>query len=677
MSEYGIIGYGAYIPRLRLERSAIAAAHAWMAPGLRGAAKGMRAFCSWDEDAITMAVEAARGALDDAQKVALRDLVVASTTLPYADLGNATIVAGALGLGDHVAATDSTGYQRAATARLAEQLDAATGVRLLIASERPVGKPASMQEISSGAGAAALVLGSDGVVARYVGGASRRSAFIDHFRVAGNSHDYQWEERWVRDEGYAKLVPAAVAAALASASLTIADIDHLIVPSPMRGLAAAMGKAVGFTGVASTALDEACGYAGVAQPLLQLVEALEQATPGQRLLLVGFGQGVDVMIFEATAAIADYRSPRPVSAALADRLMTTDYMRMLSFYGGVSLEWGMRAERASKASLTEQFRSSAQLADFSAGKCAACGTVQFPVLAYCVNPECVAPVAQFTPQSLAGELGKVFTLYRRPAFLLSVTAALCRLRPVRLGSSCPDGNCRRRSTGLRGRHRLAHGLPGQGARRASGLQPLFLEGDAARRRTGTLTMATGIKDKVAILGMGCSRFGERWDVGTAELLSEAFEEALADAGVDRSQIEAAWYGSCQDPVNVGNSAIPASTALRLDGIPVSRLENMCATGTEALRGAAYAVASGAVDIALAIGAEKLKDTGYGGLPTPYKGTFNDLWQPMGSAPAGFAQLAAGYRAKHGVDKGDFKRALAHVSWKSHQNGVHSPKGASA
>jgi acetyl-CoA C-acetyltransferase len=186
-------------------------------------------------------------------------------------------------------------------------------------------------------------------------------------------------------------------------------------------------------------------------------------------------------------------------------------------------------------------------------------------------------------------------------------------------------------------------------------------------------MATGIKDKVAILGMGCSRFGERWDAGEADLMAEAFEEALTDAGIERSQIEAAWLGSCFDSVNIGNSAIPASTALRLDGIPFSRTENMCATGTEALRGAAYAVASGAVDIALAIGAEKLKDTGYGGLPPPFKGTFNDLWMPMGSAPAGFAQLAGGYRARYGTSKTDLKRAISHVSWKSHVNGVHSPK----
>jgi len=186
-------------------------------------------------------------------------------------------------------------------------------------------------------------------------------------------------------------------------------------------------------------------------------------------------------------------------------------------------------------------------------------------------------------------------------------------------------------------------------------------------------MAKGIRDKVAIVGMGCSQFGERWDSGAEHLMVEAYTEAMADAGIEHSQLEAAWFGSAMDYVNVGNSAIPAAMALRLEGIPVSRVENMCATGTEALRGAAYAVASGAVDIALAIGVEKLKDTGYGGLPVPFKGTLNGSWMPLGSAPAGFAQLASAYKARYGVSDEDLKQALAHVSWKSHQNGVKSPK----
>ena len=186
-------------------------------------------------------------------------------------------------------------------------------------------------------------------------------------------------------------------------------------------------------------------------------------------------------------------------------------------------------------------------------------------------------------------------------------------------------------------------------------------------------MASGIKDKVAILGMGCSHFGERWDVGSEHLMVEAFNEALKDADIGRSEIGAAWLGSALDQANVGNSAIPLSTALRMQGIPVTRVENMCATGTEALRGACYAVAAGAVDIALALGVEKLKDTGYGGLPVPTKGTLSDLWMPYCSSPAGFAQLASGYQARYRLSREELKRSLAHVSWKSHQNGARSPK----
>ncbi|HMP56403.1 MAG TPA: acetyl-CoA acetyltransferase, partial [Novosphingobium sp.] len=127
-------------------------------------------------------------------------------------------------------------------------------------------------------------------------------------------------------------------------------------------------------------------------------------------------------------------------------------------------------------------------------------------------------------------------------------------------------------------------------------------------------MARGIKDKVAILGMGCTRFGERWDKDADGLMVEAYEEAIADAGIDGSQIDAAWLGVGFDAQNIGPSGIPLSIALRLPNVGVTKVENYCASGTESLRGAVYAVASGAADIALALGVEKLKDTGYGGLP---------------------------------------------------------------
>lgn len=186
-------------------------------------------------------------------------------------------------------------------------------------------------------------------------------------------------------------------------------------------------------------------------------------------------------------------------------------------------------------------------------------------------------------------------------------------------------------------------------------------------------MANGIKDKVVILGMGCSKFGERWDCNAQDLMVEAFEEALADAGIERKQIDAAWLGTAIEEQHLGKSAVPLAMTLRLPYIPVTRVENYCATGTEALRGAVYAVASGAADIALALGVEKLKDTGYGGLPQRGRGALNDLFWPNLSAPGSFAQLAAAYRAKHGADKTDLKRAMAHISVKSHDNGAKNPK----
>jgi acetyl-CoA C-acetyltransferase len=189
-------------------------------------------------------------------------------------------------------------------------------------------------------------------------------------------------------------------------------------------------------------------------------------------------------------------------------------------------------------------------------------------------------------------------------------------------------------------------------------------------------MADGIKDKVAIIGMGCTRFGERWDMGAEELMVEAFKECLEDAGIEKSEIGAAWLGTCFDSINVGRSALPLSMTLRLPNIPVTRVENFCATGTEAFRGACYAVASGAYDICLALGVEKLKDTGYGGLPSFVGSDSGSLvwqWFPNMTAPGAFAQLASAYAAKYKIADQDLKRAMAHVSAKSHANGVSNPK----
>lgn len=186
-------------------------------------------------------------------------------------------------------------------------------------------------------------------------------------------------------------------------------------------------------------------------------------------------------------------------------------------------------------------------------------------------------------------------------------------------------------------------------------------------------MTNGIRDRVAIIGMGCTKFGERWESDAESLIVEAFSEAITDAGIDRDAIGAAWLGCAYEEISIGKSAIPLSVALRLPNIPVTRVENLCASATEALRGASYAVAAGVVDIALAVGVEKLKDTGYGGLPVRTRGSFHDQWLPPMSASGAFAQLAHAYSASHGIPMSELKRAIAHISVKSHKNGLRNPK----
>ena len=188
-------------------------------------------------------------------------------------------------------------------------------------------------------------------------------------------------------------------------------------------------------------------------------------------------------------------------------------------------------------------------------------------------------------------------------------------------------------------------------------------------------MAEGIRDKVAIIGMGCTRFGERWEAGGEDLMVEAFQEAIEDAGIEKKDIDAAWFSTCMDSNNVGKTGMPLSLTLKLPFKPVTRVENFCAGGTEALRNAVYGVASGAYDICLALGVEKLKDTGYGGLPDLFTqmGNKNRMIMPNVTAPGAFAMMANAYFEKYGIDPKEGKKLLAMISAKSHKNGAKNPK----
>jgi len=179
--------------------------------------------------------------------------------------------------------------------------------------------------------------------------------------------------------------------------------------------------------------------------------------------------------------------------------------------------------------------------------------------------------------------------------------------------------------------------------------------------------SNGIKDRVAIVGMGCTPFGEHWDKGADDLLVDAARDAYQSAGIDPEQVDAYWLGTMAS----GFSGLMLSEALKIPYKPVTRLENMCATGSEAIRNAAYAVASGAYDLVMAIGVEKLKDSGYSGLVgsnPPNDGTLSNM-----TAPATFSLLAPAYARKYGVEEGTLKQVLARIAWKNHKNGAKNPK----
>jgi 3-hydroxy-3-methylglutaryl CoA synthase len=405
---FGIVSWGAYVPRLRLERAAIAATHAWMAPSLKGLAKGRRAYCSWDENVVTMAVEAARECLGKRDRADIREIIIASTTSPSADLQCSAIVAVALRLQRTVRAMDFGGSQRAGVAALATQLLTARHPTLVIGSERPRARPASVQEMQYGAGAGAFLLGTENVAATIIGSASTTTLLVDHFRAAGAAYDYFWEERWIRDEGYLKIGVEAVRAALANANLKAGDVTKFIFPSPSKGTADAIARAVGLPASSvADPLDVDGGFAGTAHSLLMLANILDQASPGELIVVAGFGQGSDVIVLRVTDAVTTARPGRTVRDILSKGVSVRDYAQMASFYDEIEPDWGMRAERDTKTALTEQYRSSDQINGFVAGKCSACGQVQFPQLAYCVN--CQAPASALTPLCLAEETGQVVT----------------------------------------------------------------------------------------------------------------------------------------------------------------------------------------------------------------------------------------------------------------------------
>jgi hydroxymethylglutaryl-CoA synthase len=393
----GISAYGAYLPRLRVPRTVIAGAMGWLNAG-KPAARGERSACNWDEDSLTMALEAARDALPaPADRQDLRAFALASTTLPFADRSNATLVASALDLPVSAATFDLTGSQRAGTSALAQafaQAAGSGGKTLVAAADRRLAKPGSEQELAYGHGAAAMVVDAEDGLARLVGVRQWAADFVDHHRLAAETFDYTLEERWTREAGWFAQVPPVVRELLADCKVDAAALTHCIVPAD-----ATVGRRIAtLCGIAEDRLTDPLtrdiGLTGCGHALLMLADVLGRAAPGDLVLVIGFGQGVDALLLQVTERVRETRPPRGVDGHRRMRREEGSYTRFLSHCGLLPVEFGMRAERDNRTAQPALWRKHAEVVALTGGRCTRCGTVQFPRSRVCVQPECRATDTQ-------------------------------------------------------------------------------------------------------------------------------------------------------------------------------------------------------------------------------------------------------------------------------------------
>ena len=391
----GITSYGGYIPRLRLDRMSIFQNMGWFAPAIIMVAQGERSFCNWDEDTMTMAVEASRDCIKGMDKSVIDAHYLCSTTLPFVDRSCSGIVKTALNLRDDILAEDFTNSLRSGTSALITAFDAVKGGEkkniLVTASDKREAKAAYFYEMWFGDGAASLLVGDTDVIAEYRGSYSVSYDFVDHFRGAGKNYDYMWEERWVRDEGYSRIIPEAVNGLFKKLSISMDDVDTFVFPcffktehrKIAKNLGAAPEKVV-------DNMHEVCGETGSAHPFIMLMYALEKAKPGDRILLAGFGQGCDALYFKVTENITRLSPRRGIRGSLDNKKTIDNYPKYLKFRDLVQVEMGIRAEAPTQTAMTVLWRKRKMILGLVGGKCRECGTPQFPKMDICVNPDCKA-----------------------------------------------------------------------------------------------------------------------------------------------------------------------------------------------------------------------------------------------------------------------------------------------
>ena len=408
----GIKSYGVHIPRYRLSRKVIFENMGWHEPATISVSKGEKSVANWDEDSLTMAVSAAFDCMVGEERKAIDAVYLASTSLPFTDRQNAGVVCQALNARENgVTAADFTGSLKAGTTAAIAAIEAIQAGKknsvLVAASDQRCTKTGTMYEMFLGDGAAAFLFGNDDLVAEFKDYFSMSCDFIDHYRGSGKDIDYTWEERWVRDEGYSKVIPSAVHGFLEKTGLKVKDFDKVIYPCYFTSTHSAIAKAMEIDGSkVMNNMHDMCGDTGTAHPLLMFASALEEAKPGDRMLLVSFGQGCDVLWFEVTDRIEEVRRRNVVKKAFGTRSDMENYQKYCRWRDLIVADSGIRGETNHNTLLSVLWRNRNMVFGFLGGKCRICGTPQFPARRMCVKPDCGA-VNQMEEYEFADKTGRV------------------------------------------------------------------------------------------------------------------------------------------------------------------------------------------------------------------------------------------------------------------------------
>jgi 3-hydroxy-3-methylglutaryl CoA synthase/uncharacterized OB-fold protein len=376
VAEASLKSVAGYLPLLRFDRKVARAELRWS--GLGGSGRGRRAVAGWDEDALTMAAEAARGVVAAGLP---ESVVFASTSSPFTDRSMAGIMAEALRLERAVVAQDTANSRRAATTALIKALRGGA-TELVAAGEKRAAQPGSAQHLNWGDGAAAALVGPGKGIARLLGAATINADLLDVFTSADGGLPYAAEDRFVRDKAAGEVYLPAVKAALEKAGVAAADIAVAVVPEPVDGVYAGLAKACGLKAPNLCAeISQQAGELGAAMPLFGLALALDRAEPGAKLLVAGFGNGADALVFEVTGP-----GTGTAAAALRQGVVLTSYTRLLNLTGRLPLDWGPRSEVNQKVSASTLLRHGRDMHGFVGGRDQG-GNVQFPKTPIPVRPD--------------------------------------------------------------------------------------------------------------------------------------------------------------------------------------------------------------------------------------------------------------------------------------------------